>query len=79
MECSSLPIISLQAPDFGERIREACEGSGFFYLCDHGINPDAIDDIFEVGRELFLDASDVAMKQRVDTQDRPGNSGYTAV
>ena len=72
MECSSLPIISLQAPDFGERIREACEGSGFFYLCDHGINPDAIDDIFEVGRELFT-------TRRLGPDTYAGNSGYTAV
>lgn len=79
MESSSLPIISLLAPDLDERIREACEGSGFFYLRDHGIKQDDIDNLFGLSRKLFADTSDGAMEQKLATQDRAGNSGYTAV
>lgn len=52
---TSLPVIHLSwDPDtLAERLRQAANTSGFFYLLDHGIEAEEIQRAFKLSREFF--------------------------
>ena len=56
---TALPIVSLAAgpADLGHAIRDACEGSGFFYLKDYGINQLDIEKAFKRARKAVAKAT----------------------
>ena len=47
------------------RIRDACEGTGFFYLTGHGVPRGAIDAIFAASRRFFAQPLEERMKVRL--------------
>ncbi|KDN44723.1 Clavaminate synthase-like protein [Tilletiaria anomala UBC 951] len=81
MPLQQLPVISLRADRdaLGSCIREASQETGFFYLTDHGISTDQVSKAFEMTDALFSDRSPEAMEEKLRTQDRINNSGYTAL
>lgn len=56
------------------RLREACQERGFFYVCNHGIDPALIDEVFAASQRFF-DLS-LAEKLAVDKSLSPCNRGY---
>jgi isopenicillin N synthase-like dioxygenase len=52
---SEIPIISLDTPyaQLIDELRDACTRVGFFYIKDHGIPQDVIDDIFQCAEDFF--------------------------
>ena len=56
-----------------QQIRDACEGTGFFYLAGHGIPQQAIDAAFAASRQFF--ALPLADRMKVRLQVGP-NRGY---
>ena len=56
-----------------EQIRDACEGTGFFYLAGHGVPQTEIDAVFAASRRFF--ALPLAERMKVRLQVGP-NRGY---
>lgn len=56
-------------------IREACFGTGFFYITGHGVPQAVIDDTFAMARAFF--ALPEAEKSRILMTDTPGYAGYS--
>lgn len=52
---STLPVIHLSwdPQTLAERLRQAANTSGFFYLLDHGIDPEEIQQAFTLSKEFF--------------------------
>ncbi|ORY33439.1 hypothetical protein BCR39DRAFT_520065 [Naematelia encephala] len=73
----ALPIIPLNSfpniESLGSALYSACTTDGFFYLSEHGISSELINEAFDVAGEYFVDAPS---EERI-----PGikNMGYTAV
>lgn len=57
---SSLPVIHLSwdSETLTERLRQAANTSGFFYLLDHGIEPEEIQHAFRLSRDFFESTPD---------------------
>ena len=49
------------------QIRDACEGTGFFYLAGHGIPQAQIDGIFAASRRFF----DLPLEERLKVKLNP--------
>ena len=48
-----VPVVDLATTDANDRIREACERVGFFGVVNHGVAPDALDDLWRTAQEFF--------------------------
>lgn len=50
-----IPVISLKAPELEliDAIRDACTRVGFFYIKDHGVSQQTIEQTFEYARKFF--------------------------
>ena len=77
---SRIPVIDFAAFLAGdgkrrvsEHFREACEGTGFFYLTGHGVPLTAIDAIFAASRRFFARPLEERMKVRLTVGP---NRGY---
>uniref|UniRef100_A0A0D9UXQ5 Fe2OG dioxygenase domain-containing protein n=1 Tax=Leersia perrieri TaxID=77586 RepID=A0A0D9UXQ5_9ORYZ len=80
MECSisktNLNCISLGDPDTQKSVsllKQACLDSGFFYVVDHGISQELMDDVFAQSKKFFDLSTDEKMKLLRDEKNR----GYT--
>lgn len=52
---NEVPVISLASPhkEVVAQIYDACTRVGFFYIKDHGVRQDAIDQVFDAGKTFF--------------------------
>src|SRR5690349_6830371 len=82
MAAAQVPVIDfapfLAGTPAGKRavaaqIRDACEGTGFFYLAGHGVPQAAIDAVFAASRRFFALPLDERMKVRLQVGP---NRGY---
>ncbi|GLI63800.1 hypothetical protein VaNZ11_006885 [Volvox africanus] len=71
----AVPVIDLGLPEeeAATQIREACTGSGFFYVTNHGVSQSLVDDTFEQQRELFH----LPMAEKMAMLQNENNRGYT--
>jgi isopenicillin N synthase-like dioxygenase len=79
---STIPTISLSQAgtrQLSEAILDACTGTGFFYLTDVPIEDGLIDTAWTASENLFLDQSEAGTKAKLDSRNRAGNTGYTAM
>lgn len=74
----TIPTISLRSTNLAQEVYEACTTSGFFYLEDHDIDAEKLG-AWRASQELFLDETKEAIKQKNDSIDREGHTGYTAL
>jgi isopenicillin N synthase-like dioxygenase len=82
MPSDSIPTISLAdtgTQQLSEAILDACTGPGFFYLTDIPIDPKLVESAWTASEDLFLDQSEQAMQEKINTMNRAGNTGYTAI
>jgi isopenicillin N synthase-like dioxygenase len=56
MTPATLPILSLPSPTLPEELYRACKDHGFFYLTDHGIPTQTLDQIIDLARKFFTEA-----------------------
>jgi len=59
------------------QLREACSGTGFFYIANHGIADDLIAGIFRDARRFFDEPSEI--KARVDIRNTAIFRGYDGI
>lgn len=61
---SEIPLISLSTPqsELIASLRDACTRVGFFYIKDHEVPTDVIDNVFAAAEEFFAQPEDVKMK-----------------
>ncbi|KAL1915726.1 uncharacterized protein VTP21DRAFT_6485 [Calcarisporiella thermophila] len=71
----SIPIINLLDPESSNQIKDACVNVGFFYLVNHGIPQQMIDNAFALSKQFF-DLKDDFKKQYLIQKD---NVGYSAM
>jgi isopenicillin N synthase-like dioxygenase len=74
---TQLPVFDVRALDAGEKIaelRQACQGTGFFYIADHGIDPALIDAAAEQMRLFF--AQPLEQRLAVALSKSTCNRGY---
>lgn len=73
-----IPVISLQEhdnhPSLGSAIFAACTTSGFFYLSDHGLDPNLVDAVFEASRAFFLEDGEGVEEVKRAYADRESNT-----
>jgi isopenicillin N synthase-like dioxygenase len=82
LKMASIPTISLSQAgtrQLSEAILDACTGPGFFYLTDIPIKSELIEAAWMASESLFLDQSEQGRKAKMDSRNRPGNTGYTAL
>ncbi|KIW04322.1 uncharacterized protein PV09_04614 [Verruconis gallopava] len=53
-----LPVISLQSDTLARDLYQACKETGFFYLTDHGISPDILNNVLSLARRFFLETAE---------------------
>lgn len=75
-----LPVFDMAAPDRGEgwsALHEACVGTGFFYVADHGVPDTLVDAAVEQARRFFA----LPLGQRMDVSLAQSlcNRGYEAM
>ncbi|KAJ4859613.1 2OG-Fe(II) oxygenase superfamily domain-containing protein [Trichoderma breve] len=80
---SEIPIIDI-SPIFSssleerqavaQQVRAAAQNMGFFYIKNHGIPEDAIQDVYEAGLEFFR--QDLETKMRADSSGTRWDKGY---
>lgn len=80
MECSisrtNLNFISLGDPDTKKSVallKQACLDSGFFYVVDHGISQELMDDVFAQSKKFF----DLPINEKMELLRDEKNRGYT--
>uniref|UniRef100_A0A0E0BYG3 Fe2OG dioxygenase domain-containing protein n=1 Tax=Oryza meridionalis TaxID=40149 RepID=A0A0E0BYG3_9ORYZ len=80
MECSisrtNLNCISLGDPDTQKSVallKQACLDSGFFYVVDHGISQELMDDVFAQSKKFF----DLPINEKMELLRDEKNRGYT--
>src|SRR5690606_35416788 len=81
----SLPILDLSVLDSGEegaqrfrdQLREVTHDVGFFYLVNHGVPKELIDEILDVSRRFFELTDDE--KMAIENVKSPQFRGYTRV
>ncbi|GAA5235521.1 isopenicillin N synthase family oxygenase [Verticiella sediminum] len=83
LSSATLPVIDiagLRSADptaqmaLAQQLRDACERRGFFYICNHGVPPALIDDVFAASRAFFQQP--MAAKLALDKKHSPCNRGY---
>ncbi|EME48025.1 hypothetical protein DOTSEDRAFT_32356 [Dothistroma septosporum NZE10] len=75
-EFSEIPNISLVDPEdrIIAQLRDACTRVGFFYIKDHGVPEDVMDQIFKTAKAFFDQPSDV--KNEINYKRSPVMHGY---
>ncbi len=79
---AGLPVLDMRLLDgdmaaraaFGQALRAACVGTGFFYVSGHGVAPGLIGRVLEEARDFFALAE--AQKLAVDLRANRFNRGY---
>ncbi|CAD6573811.1 MAG: hypothetical protein CYPHOPRED_005212, partial [Cyphobasidiales sp. Tagirdzhanova-0007] len=75
-EETTLPVLSLanhsRGDTLADALRKVCIDDGFFYLKDHGISQAAIDSMFDLSSEYFINAPE---HEKIKGD---GDTGYTA-
>ncbi len=70
---SSLHGTGQERSAVGRQVRDACEGTGFFYLAGHGVPHSAVEAIFAASRRFFA----LPLEQRLQVRLNPKqNRGY---
>jgi len=88
MERIEIPVISLggkvECEDYeaheielGRKVGEACSEYGFFYINDHGIDAEFIEEVFEYSK-LFFNLPQIE-KDRISTSTNRHYRGYTRI
>ena len=76
-EETTLPVLSLanhsRGDTLADALRKVCIDDGFFYLKDHGISQAAIDSMFDLSSEYFINAPE---HEKIKGD---GDTGYTAL
>ncbi|XP_022882475.1 2-oxoglutarate-dependent dioxygenase mpl2 isoform X2 [Olea europaea var. sylvestris] len=75
---STLNCIDLSNPDIQSSVsllKQACLDSGFFYLINHGINEEFMDEVFAQSKRLF----DLPMEEKMKLLKNEKHRGYTPV
>ncbi|KAJ4958935.1 hypothetical protein NE237_026046 [Protea cynaroides] len=73
---SLLNCIDLSSPDIQESVsllKQACLESGFFYVVNHGISPDFMDEVFSQSKNFF----DLPINEKMKLLRNEKNRGYT--
>tara|TARA_R110002050_G_scaffold275184_3_gene419883 strand:- start:575 stop:1060 length:486 start_codon:yes stop_codon:yes gene_type:complete len=74
MDSNSLPILDFSQQDgLAESLLHACRNYGFFYLTNHGVSSELIEDVFEQSKAFFSLPLENKMECLVDKNGR----GYT--
>jgi isopenicillin N synthase-like dioxygenase len=79
MNSTSLPILSLISSTLPTEIYHACKDHGFFYLTDHGIPVQTLDQVVDLARRFFIEASNEskhAIQRRNVKEGGDGAHGY---
>ncbi|KAJ3702285.1 hypothetical protein LUZ61_005990 [Rhynchospora tenuis] len=73
-----LNCISLSEPDINKSVallKQACLDSGFFYVVDHGISQQFMDEVFSQSKKFF----DLPIKEKMKILRNEKNRGYTPI
>ena len=73
----SIPIVDLSFPleganGYASQIAEACRTSGFFYITNHGVDQNLMQNVMHKSRLFF----DLPLKDKLSVGNREGSSGY---
>jgi isopenicillin N synthase-like dioxygenase len=82
MNPTSLPILSLTSSTLPTELYHACKDHGFFYLTDHGIPLQTLNQVVELARQFFIEAPEEHKLtiQRRDVKDGgDGAHGYQRI
>jgi isopenicillin N synthase-like dioxygenase len=82
MNPTSLPILSLTSGDLPEELYQACRDHGFFYLTDHGIPTQTLDQVVELARQFFEESPEgtkEAIQRRTLQEGGDGAHGYQKI
>ncbi|XP_076951940.1 kihadalactone A synthase LFS-like [Bidens hawaiensis] len=74
-ECLTLPVIDLSSPDrisTANSIRQACIDYGFFYLINHGVEEQLLQNVFNESKKFF--SLPLEEKMKLDRNDHVGFS-----
>ncbi|XP_071686471.1 azadirone synthase LFS-like [Rutidosis leptorrhynchoides] len=77
-EVSNLNTIDLSSPDITSSVyslKQACMDSGFFYITNHGISEDFMDQVFNESKKFF----DLPLEQKMKLLRNEKHRGYTPV
>ncbi|KAG0576201.1 hypothetical protein KC19_5G062600 [Ceratodon purpureus] len=72
----ALECIDMASPDkikTAARVREACVTSGFFYLVNHGVDPELLDEVFVQSKKFF----DLPLEEKMKVIHDKNHRGYT--
>lgn len=76
----AIPIIDLSQPKhvYAQQIGDACRNVGFFYIINHGVNQEDMDDVLEKSKQFFdLDLeSKLKASNGGDGSEKKGYRGY---
>ncbi|KAK2397937.1 hypothetical protein P8452_18742 [Trifolium repens] len=75
---SILNLIDLSNPNINQTVnslKQACLDSGFFYVVNHGINEDFMDEVFAQSKKFFT----LPMKEKMKILRNEKHRGYTPV
>uniref|UniRef100_M4F032 Fe2OG dioxygenase domain-containing protein n=1 Tax=Brassica campestris TaxID=3711 RepID=M4F032_BRACM len=78
MQVSSLNCIDLANDDLHHSVvslKQACLDCGFFYVINHGINEEFMDDVFEQSKKLFA----LPLEEKMKVLRNEKHRGYTPV
>jgi isopenicillin N synthase-like dioxygenase len=82
MNPTSLPILSLTSGNLPDELYQACRDHGFFYLTDHGIPKQTLDQVVELARQFFTEAPEEAkhaIQRRTLQEGGDGAHGYQRI
>lgn len=76
-EFNEIPIIDLAQDQTvsAAELRDACTRVGFFYVKNHGVPEDLIDDVWKVAKDFF--ALPLEEKMEIELHKTPNMRGYT--
>ncbi|XP_072981061.1 azadirone synthase LFS-like isoform X2 [Typha angustifolia] len=75
---TTLNCIDLADPDIGKSVavlKQACLDSGFFYVVNHGINQEFMDEVFAQSKKFF----DLPINEKMKLLRNKKNRGYTPI
>jgi isopenicillin N synthase-like dioxygenase len=82
MNPTTLPILSFTSSTLPTELDHACKDHGFFYLTDHGIPLQTLNQVIDLARKFFLEAPEESKRaiQRYDVKDGgDGAHGYQRI
>ena len=74
---ASVPLVDMSLPleQIGNQIHQACTTTGFFYLANHGVEPDLCTGVLEQARSMFSTLTD-AEKEAISVAHSNSYRGY---